>query len=661
MISQTQGWSVFDPSGELLVVPSHRARGVEGFEPFPAGTPWDWYLSGNLPFSVLVELYHATSGQCINHSPTEDQIREMLTRIDSSVRDGRLVVYRRKPKPGQSGGSSGGFAGAPLGQQTQPGPPPKREQPPAPETHPCDFETIAIKCSHCPDSDGKRKLDKIEFKRQGSTTTNTYKQPPSGSKRKFVERLQVVANHEDKGADDITIELTGGPGYTCGHQHPHIDILDESTGKWEHHQGETNVTFKAKCKALPTPPEAYQNPLSLIRYYFFPTQTKNSYRVDIESCGFKDDMSRGFGRLMQTVDVYPSDTYKVSLSIPSLKKLSYTKSKAQLLGDKAGTTVTETEKENSSPLLRKSETTSTSESLSGDKLESERSYAVKEGKDGLKETVKESLDKDNNYSKSTSLKKVDPVDHPVRDMAASFTFERNGKDVKGSETIGQFINALVNIQNEIQSVMNFINDFQPQVGWKFIFELELFKGDLSYEWGFKEWEDQAVYKWWKFEIGMTLFAVKLEVSFGASFKVAGIGITAVIFGNVSVDCRISASKEAAPDKPEPWESKLAAEPKGELGIRSALGADWVKAEGKLTCGFPFEAVCVASHDEPFHIDWKLEFTGVKAVVTGHVKFVGSISKEWTVMQPKKNWKTGKFPGGDEDKKPLKGKSGSIAA
>lgn len=57
----------------------------------------------------------------------------------------------------------------------------------------------------------------------------------------------------------------------------------------------------------------------------------------------------------------------------------------------------------------------------------------------------------------------------------------------------------------------------------------------------------------------------------------------------------------------------------------------------------------------------MEFTGVKAVVTGHVKFVGSITKEWTVIAPKKNWKTGKFPSGDENKKPLKGKSGAIAA
>src|SRR5690606_12104901 len=104
----------------------------------------------------------------------------------------------------------------------------------------------------------------------------------------------------------------------------------------------------------------------------------NHYRVDIESCGLKDDMSRGFGRLTQTIDVYPSDTYKVSLSIPSLKKLSYTKSKAQLLGDKKGTSVSTTEKENSSPLLRKSETSSTSESTSGDRIESEKSHAVKE-------------------------------------------------------------------------------------------------------------------------------------------------------------------------------------------------------------------------------------------------------------------------------------------
>lgn len=655
------GWSIYDPSGELLVVPRHQARAVpEGFEPFPLGLPWDWWRSGSLPPPVLLELYHATSGTCINRAPTREQIRLMLDDIESGLATGRLLVYRRQPKQGKGGGKALEFVGDATSRADD-GPPPPRRQDQVVENHPCDFETIALKCTHCPDSGGKRKVTKIDFKRQGSVTTNTYKRPPASSKRKFIERLEVVASHEDKGADDITIELAGGPGYTCGHTHPHIDILDQSTGKWEHHLGETSVTFKAKCKALPPPPAVQQSPFALIQYYFFPTQVNNRYRVDVESCGLKDDLSHGFGRFTQQVEVFPSDTYKVSLSIPSLAKLSYTKSKAQLLGEKAGTSVSSTETEKTSALLRKSTTSSSSESVSDSKLETSQSFSVKEGRDGLQETVDRSLDKDNNYTSSTSLKKVDPVDNPIKDVAASFTFERNGTDVKGSKTIGQFINALVNIQNEIQSVMNFIQDFQPQVGWKFIFELELFKGDLSYEWGFKEWEDHTVYRWWQFEIGMTLFAVKLELSFGAQLKVGGVGITAVIFGNVSVDCRISASKEASPDDPIPWQSKLAAEPKGELGIRAALGADWVKAEGKLTCGFPFEAACIAGPDDPFHIDWKMEFSGVKAVVVGHVKFVGSIQKEWTVVAPKKNWKTGRFPGGEEEKKGLKGKGGTIAA
>ncbi len=581
---------------------------------------------------------------------------DLLARVCIQVAGGtHLVLYRIERQEG-GGEATITLGGAADAQESEPADAPVSDEP---QIHPCDFEKVVIKCKHMPDPNekaGKRTMTAAQFWRSGGVDLNDLPQPPSGSRRAFTRVIEVVGSDVERGADDISVQLQGGPGYTCSRNHPKVTVVD-SAGHRQEFEGQTNVTFKAVCRALPPPPETLGNPFALILYYFFPNQGLNMYRIDVESCGVLRDGSYGFGRTQQQVRVYPKDTYKLALEIPALKKKSFERARHT---ERDGTVVDSRESSSSNALRGESERSSHEESASSEKISVSDTYEYRTRGGGLAETTRSTLDAQNNLSTSTALKKAHPIDNPAREAAASFSFTRNGSDIKGTNTIGQLINAIVNIENEIASVMNFIKEFQPQVGWKFVFEMELFKGELSYEWGYKEWEDHTVFQWWKFEIGMTLFALSLELSFGAQLKVAGVGITAVIFGKTSIDAKISASKESTPADSAPWELAVGSEPTGELGIRAALGDSWVKAEGKLTCGFPFEAKCACSTSEPFHIDWKLEFTGVKAVVVGSVKFVGSIQRSWTVIEERKNWKTGRFPGGDPQQRPLRGQHGIVA-
>ncbi len=565
---------------------------------------------------------------------------------------GPIGLFREAERPpAQREGEHHGRGALPVSDESDGEPAP----PPEPQIKPCDFAAIVLKCSHMPDADGRRTMANARFWREGGTDRNNLPAPAAGRARTSV--IEVVSSHVDRGADDISITLEGGPGYTCGRNHPKVTIVD-SARQQQVFEGQTRVSFKAKCRALPPPPQSLTNPFQLINYYFFPDQVLNLYTIDIEACGLLRDGRTGFGRSRHQVRAYPSDTYKLSLSIPSLKKTTHERGRQR----RSDGTVEDSRSTTRTDRLRgETETSSRSESSSAGRLSTSETYSVATRQGGLSETRRASLDANNNLSSSTSIEHVDPVAHPAREAAATFKFERNGADIKGSTTIGELINAIVNVQNEIQSVMNFIRDFQPQAGWKFVFELELFKGELSYEWGYKEWEDHTAFEWWKFEVSMTLFSLMLELRFGAELKVAGVGITVLVFGNTSIDAKVSANKEATPTSSAPWELAVSSEPKGELGIRSALGADWVKAEGKLTCGFPFRATCKCSTDEPFHIDWQLDFTGVKAVVVGSVKFVGAIEREWTVIEPRKKWKTGRFPSGDTVQRPLRGRQGAIAA
>lgn len=589
---------------------------------------------------------------CVDGALTSDEelVRLFLLRLGSPWRLYREVAREPSSEPPPRFTMIGGAA-EPAQADAEPAPAA------APEIRPCDFQTLVIKCQHMPDSDGKRTMTDARFWRDGGLDKDNLPAPTGGRARTKV--IEVVGSHLDRGADEISVELRGGPGYGCARNHPKIRIVD-STREEQVFEGQTKVTFKAKCRELPPPPGALANPFALVTYHFFPDQVLNLYTIDVESCGVLADGSYGFGRTQQKVRVYPKDRYKLSISIPALSKRSYERGRAK--GEDG--TVTDSRSSSSSsrnPLTGETESTTRSESVSSKMIETSESYSFATRKGGLKETSKSSLDADNNLTSSRTLEHVDPVDHPATTVGATLKLEREGEDIKGAASLGELINAIVNIQNEVQSIMNFIRDFQPQVGWKFVFEMELFKGDLAFEWGYREWEDHTVYRYWKLDVGMTLFALSLELRFGAELKVCGVGVTALIFGNVSIDAKVSASKESSPADPSPWELAVKSKPKGELGIRSALGADWVKAEGKLGCEFEFGATCKCSTEEPFHIDWGLDFHGVKANVTGSVKFVGSIEREWTLIDPKKNWKRGRFPGGDPVQRPLRGSRGAIAA
>lgn len=450
-------------------------------------------------------------------------------------------------------------------------------------TVPCDFEKVAITCSH-----KDRGSSPFEYTYAGVIKDNLAR--PKG--RPFNPNIQVIAGVDDATADTLKIELSGGPGYGCSHAHPHVVITDRSTGERQKHETKTKLELLAKCTKLELPNYAYMTPTAVLAYFWFSPKTTRRYVIEVESCGVLADKSPGFRKLSRALDVFSSDTYKFSCSIPSLAKRAYNQSATRALEPNATWT---------------------------------------EGKD-------------DGWDPSSAYNQGHPISDPITDAVASVKLERNSEDLKATATLGEIVTALANLQNQIQSVMNFIKDFQPQVGWKFGFSIGFFQGDLALEWAAKEAKDHTVFKWWKFEADLTLITLELEASFGIDFTVWGFwSITAVIFGKVSGEAKLNSTTEATPEQPS-WAVKITAEIKGELGIKAALGADWVAAEGKFELAFPFEATPEISKDDGFGIDWRLDFDGLTAKVIGTIKFAGSFEKTIPIMD-KRNLGAGRFPDG----------------
>ena len=445
---------------------------------------------------------------------------------------------------------------------------------------PCDFAKVAIGCKH-----GR---GPYEFSYAGAIKENLAR-PKS---RPFNPNIQVIAGTKDDDADIVKIELSGGPGYGCGKTHPHVVITDRSTGEKQKHHGKTKIELKAKCKAIELPVFAYMSPGAVLAYFWFSPKTTNRYVIEVEACGVAADRTPGFRKLSRALDVFPRDTYKFSFSIPTVVNRAYTNSATK----------------------------------------------------ALKPNAKWVDGKEDGWDKKSAYNQGHPISNPIKEAGASISLTRNGGDLKATATLGQIVKALVNVQNQIQSTMNFIRDFQPQVGWKFVFTIGFFKGDLALEWGAKEGKDHTVFRWWKFEADLTLISLELDASFGIDFRVWKVfTVTAVIFGKVSGEAKLSGSYEATQEQPS-WETKVGAELAGELGIKAALGADWVAAEGKFALGFPFEATPNVHEQDGFGIDWKLEFSGLSAKLKGQIKFAGNFTKTIEIM-PKRTLGSGRFPDG----------------
>ena len=462
---------------------------------------------------------------------------------------------------------------------------------------PCCFDKITIGCKH-----GRGPW---EFTFDGQIKDNLPK--PKGKKPKQPNLQGVAATKGDK-QESFKIQISGGPGYGCSKRHPRINITNRSTGQKQTHEGKTELELPATCTLGPPPAHASMSPAAIIAYFWFPPGEITRYIAEIESCGVTANFELGFQKLSRQIDVFPNDKYKLSIDIPSVRKRNY---------EKAGTGPRRF------PLI-------------------EHIPPAKKPKPGESRWNNET-DYNKELDKSSPYHGYGPADRAIVEVLSTVKLERNNEDLKVSESLGKMVRAIAEIENNIQSVVNFIKDLQPTVGWKFSFSVGFFSGNMTLEWGWKE--DPAsnvVYGWWKFAPSLTLLSIELEAEFGVDVAVfRSYKVTLVLFGKISGEVKLETTVEATPDKPA-WELTVGAEIAGELGLKAALGADWVTATGKIAIAFPFEAKPKIDPKDGFGIHWKLDYSGIKAHLVGSIKFVGSFSKtvQWT---PPKTLGSGRIP------------------
>jgi uncharacterized Zn-binding protein involved in type VI secretion len=474
------------------------------------------------------------------------------------------------------------------------------------ESKPCDFDVVEIKCKHC-GKDRKIAGVKFELDAQGKPQGNHVKSP--NKKRPFLpDRFEVITD------DQVTIQISGGPGYHDG-KHPTITLTPPAAigGAPVVVHGATSHEFKIAYTS-----GWFEQRLKsgsglgfggLLKQFFYPEPLV--YGLRVEACGARKQ-GASFTALSQSIHAYPADIFKISLTLPSLKKVE----KQSFSGKEGATRVVES-----------SQTVSGfhgDSHMKGDELRTggaTPSYAVKEKvvnqQGGVEQTQKVTQGADGTLAYTDDYKAAKAGDSAAMATTKSIKITRDNGDITGSFKIAEFIDFIANLRAKCMDVVDFIRaiaDKSPKIGWSLSYTLELLSGSLEYSWGYKEWsKDHTVYRYWKIEASLTVISCKLELAFGAQLLKA----KAQVYGSLSADLKVKASKEANPDAVGLAASVSAAlTPGGEIGVRGALG-DWIEVIGKVNAAFEGSTKIDLS---PFKWTFKIDLSEGKGTFVAKSKF-----------------------------------------
>lgn len=528
-------------------------------------------------------------------------------------------MSKRKKKRGKPQAPIKSAAGQPAGKPcatcTAQKPPP---------TPPCDFDAVMVKCSHC--GSDKRSIADVTFKLDPVKGTRTTTQvPPSNPRQpRVTDRFEVLA------PDEITFEVSGGPGF--GADHPLIFVSPpDFVGPAKPHRGKRH-TFKVDVDEawFPRAIEATRRLgfVAGLRQFFTPPAVV--YRIEVLACGTRPaNQPHRWGRFAHAIAVYPKDTFKISLSLPSLKKKEWGRS-----GYREGAVTGTTQSSGTSSGLGR-----TAESTKTETRQTASSYLVRQTDvasnrlGGVTQTQSLATMRGRDYA-GNKIAASDAPDHQALAVAKSFSFVHDGKDVTHTFKPAEFIEVIAQLRQQVMDLYAFFKGLaanSPKIGWSLSMEVEVCSGSLEYEWGYKERiKNHTVYRWYKVSVAITVISAKVELAFGIELLKA----KAQVYGALSGELKVSGEREANPDGTGPG-ATIAASPSvgGEIGVRGALG-DWIEVVGKITGGFEGSTTIELA---PFSWKAKLELSAGKGTFNIKSKFWFDTKREAELWAKRALW------------------------
>lgn len=382
-------------------------------------------------------------------------------------------------------------------------------------------------------------------------------------------------------------------------------------------------------------------------FWSFGSDRMASFQATIESCGVRDG-AEATHALSGRVEVYPNDTFELTVKIPPFRKI--TKSEAASRSLTSGDKTRSSRRGDSRNFGRDGATKDwdyTTNQRTGDQHGSQSSSTTrggvtetdtfKGGRKGGEETSETGFSVAERGLFGTRTETVtqaggsDVVEFTDKStVSTAISLKHNGVELD----ITKSINSVVALARDIKTTFDNFKNAVPKIGWQADLDISILEGSITGRWGVtptpkpehaRIWMVQSFYE---LQVDVKIFYIKAEIGFGVDFKIENwfssnplLEVVFKITGSLTLDVPLKATFSSG--KPENVAAELSGTttPKLEAVARaSALGytanasidiSCGFKASGNFKCGFEVAPICEA----------KLEWLPIR--ITAQVSYPGS--------------------------------------
>lgn len=215
----------------------------------------------------------------------------------------------------------------------------------------------------------------------------------------------------------------------------------------------------------------------------------------------------------------------------------------------------------------------------------------------------------------------------------------NGRNEKAFNDVAKAVAAIVYAVKGTLDVLSSVGDMVPSWGWSFQVSAGFLEGDLSWRWGWKEYEDHRVFSWNEIVAKCTLFRISAKLDFGARVSVLVARCEAVVYiqlmGALGLDASYETPGPEYADSLGPFDVGFTATTRAEAGANIVLIHEhFFQFNAAIRTGFAFtfRFLRVPPKGSP-GILYERRFLGLTWGITFNLVCVKEIRKEWAIIKP----------------------------
>lgn len=209
----------------------------------------------------------------------------------------------------------------------------------------------------------------------------------------------------------------------------------------------------------------------------------------------------------------------------------------------------------------------------------------------------------------------------------------NGRPKPEFMKITQAIYAIIYAVRHFADFFKGLQDMVPSWGWGVTFDLGFLEGGLRFRWGWKEFEDWRVFRWWQAEANVVLFRASVEVWAGIKWRALFIKFQFVAYAKISgmLPAKFSVEREG-PDGGVEWDAEVGAATTAEIGIRMILvHENFLYANASVKTGYYFKFIFKDPTERRMGIFWEAYFMGLSIGVTFKIVQYKKITQKEKVL------------------------------